>query len=311
MKVLVVGGTGLIGGEIALHLHRSGHAVSIMSRKPSTVPVLAELPFVGTDYINDDVSDGRLRGFDWLVFAAAADIRNLPRDGSETPEAFYTRANTQAIPRFFAAARQAGIRRTVYIGTFYPQVASHRIGLCPYVTSRHNTDVAIRALSDESFNVCCLDSPFVLGQLDGLAVPHIDALVEYARGAIPGLPVFAPQGGTNHIGSHALAQAALNALERGESGKAYLVGDENLSWKKYLELWFAAVGNPRDLDVREDDHPMLPNVIMFAGPGATISYQPDPADMALLNYDRGQIEPLIRQIAAAKLQASHQGIAGE
>ena len=299
MKVLVVGGTGLIGGEIALHLQENGHAVTIMSRQPSKVPKLAQLPFLQGNYIEDDVTDGRLQGFDWLVFAAAADIRNLPRDGSVTPEAFYTRANDEAVPRFFKAAKQAGIRRAVYIGTFYPRVAPQQIGVCPYVTSRHNTDLAVRALGDDGFTVCSLDAPFVLGQIEGLEVPHIAALAEYARGNIPGLPLFAPKGGTNHISSHSLAQAALNALQKGESGKAYLVGDENLSWKAYLELWCEAVGNPLDLDTRDDDHPMFPNVIMFAGPGVTVSYESDAGDMALLDYERGKIGPLIRQIAAA------------
>ena len=302
MKVLVVGGTGLIGGEIALHLQENGHSVTIMSRQPSKVPKLAQLPFLQGNYIEDDVADGRLQGFDWLVFAAAADIRNLPRDGSVTPEAFYTRANDEAVPRFFKAAKQAGICRAVYIGTFYPRVAPQQIGVCPYVTSRHNTDLAVRALGDDGFNVCSLDVPFVLGQIEGLEVPHIAALAEYARGNIPGLPLFAPKGGTNHISSHSLAQASLHALERGESGRAYLVGDENLSWKAYLELWCEAVGNPQDLEVREDDHPMFPNVIMFAGAGATVSYEPDAADLALLDYDRGQIGPLIRRIAAGRWQ---------
>ncbi|MCP5187834.1 MAG: NAD-dependent epimerase/dehydratase family protein [Pseudomonadales bacterium] len=302
MKVLVVGGTGLIGGEIALHLQENGHAVTIMSRQPSKVPTLAQLPFLQGNYIEDDMADGRLQGFDWLVFAAAADIRNLPRDGSVTPEAFYTRANDEAVPRFFKAAKQAGICRAVYIGTFYPRVAPQQIGVCPYVTSRHNTDLAVRALGDDGFNVCSLDVPFVLGQIEGLEVPHIAALAEYARGNIPGLPLFAPKGGTNHISSHSLAQASLHALERGESGRAYLVGDENLSWKAYLELWCEAVGNPQDLEVREDDHPMFPNVIMFAGAGATVSYEPDAADLALLDYDRGQIGPLIRRIAAGRWQ---------
>jgi hypothetical protein len=131
-------------------------------------------------------------------------------------------------------------------------------------------------------------------------VPHLTALVEYARGNIPNLPVFAPKGGTNHISSHSLAQAALSALEQGESGKAYLVGDENYSWKEYLELWFTAAGNPVELDVKEDEHPIFPSVIMFAGAGATISYQPNEQDMALLGYDRHQIPGLIREIVAAQ-----------
>lgn len=299
MKVLVVGGTGLIGGDIALHLREQGHEVTIMSRRPSAVPVLADLPFLQADYVEDDAVAGSLEGFDWLVFAAAADIRNLPTDGSVTPENFYTRVNDEAVPRFFEAARRAGIRRAVYIGTFYPQVAPEKIGVCPYVTSRHNTDVSIRSLSSERFNVCSLNAPFVLGHIPGLEVPYLVTLREYARGNMPGLPVFAPPGGSNHISSHSMAQAAHHALERGESGRAYLVGDENYSWKAYLELWFSAAGNPVNLEVRDDDHPIFPNAIMFAGVGATVAYEPDARDMALLGYDRQQIQPLIRKIAAA------------
>ncbi|HAN28524.1 MAG TPA: epimerase, partial [Haliea salexigens] len=75
MRVLVVGGTGLIGGHAALHLAQAGHEVTIMARSPSKVPALAELPFIATHYVEDDVADGRLEGFDWLVFAAGVDIR--------------------------------------------------------------------------------------------------------------------------------------------------------------------------------------------------------------------------------------------
>lgn len=296
MKVLVVGGTGLIGGEIALYLQENGHAVTLMSRKPTTVPGLADMPFLQGDYINDDFSDGRLNGFDWLVFSAAADIRNIPQDGSVSPQDFYTKANDEAVPRFFAAARDAGFSRAVMVGTFYPQVAPQQIGVCPYVTSRHNTDVAVRALSNEKFSVCSINAPFVLGNIPGMDVPYISALEQYARGNIPGLPVFAPKGGTNHISSRSLAQAALNALNKGEPGKGYLVGDENYSWKEYLELWFEAVGNPLELEVRDDDHPMFPNVIMFAGAGATVSYEPAAEDMAVLGYDRHQIKALIKRI---------------
>ena len=297
MKVLVVGGTGLIGGEIALYLKENGHDVTLMSRTPTRVPALADMAFAQGDYINDEVSDGRLKGFDWLVFSASADIRNLPQDGSVTAEDFYTKANDEAVPRFFEAARDAGISRAVMVGTFYPQVAPQQIGVCPYVTSRHNTDVKVRALSSAQFNVCCLNAPFVLGHIEGLKVPYIDALGEYARGNIPSLPLFAPKGGTNHISAHSLAQAALNALEKGQSGKGYLIGDENYSWKEYLELWFEAVGNPIELKLRDDDHPMFPNVIMFAGAGATVSYEPDADDMAVLGYERQQIQALIREMS--------------
>ena len=300
MKTLVVGGSGLIGGTIALALREQGHSVTIMARNSPTTPVLAEFDFLQCDYIHDDLTDGRLDGFEALVFSAAADIRNVPMDGSIGIEAFYQQANDIAVPQFFKAAREAGIGKAVYIGTFYPQVAAQKIGSCPYVTSRHNTDQAVRSLATDDFRVCSLNAPFVLGHIAGLEIPHIDALIAYAKGALEGLPLFAPKGGTNHISAPSLAQATLNALKNAEPGRAYLVGDQNFSWKEYLEMWCTAAGNPQSLEVLEDDHPMLPNVIMFAGAGATISYQPNESDLQVLNYARNQIKPLIEEIVAAK-----------
>jgi dihydroflavonol-4-reductase len=302
MKVLIVGGSGLVGGDAAIHLKNQGHDVTIMARKKPVAPILAAMPFLACDYVNDDVSDGRLAGFDWLVFAAAADIRQLPFDGSISPENLYSKVNDQAVPRFFAAARDAGVKRAVYIGTFYPHVAPQQIGVCPYVTSRSNTDKAVRALSTDNFTVCSLDLPFVLGHIPGLDIPHIGALVAYASGALPDLPVFSPKGGTNHISSRSVAQATLEALTKGESGKAYLLGDENYSWKEYLELWFDATGNSQTLEVSEQDHPLLPNIIMFAGAGATVSYEPE--DAKLLAYDRQQIRGLVKEICAAYQEQS-------
>lgn len=299
MKILIVGGSGLIGGEAALYLTERGHDVSIMARNKPVPASLAALPFIQGDYINDDVNQLGLSAFDALVFCAAADIRMMPMDGSVSAEAFYGRVNDEAVPAFIAAAKEAGVQKAVYIGSFYPQVAAEKIGVCPYVTSRHNTGVAVRDLADDSFQVCSLDAPFVLGHIDGLEIPHIRALVEYAQGKLAGLPVFAPVGGSNHISSHSIAQAIENALLSGKSGKAYLIGDENYSWKDYLQLWFDAAGNPQDLHVSDDEHPMLPDIIMYAGKGATVSYEMTADDMQILNYDRKQIAALIKKVVDA------------
>lgn len=297
MKVLVVGGSGLIGGDIALHMQAQGHDITIMARKPPATPSLAALPFMQGDYINDTLTKDDLQNFDWLVFAAAADIRYMPADGSVSAEEFYTKVNDEAVPRFFKVAKSAGIKRAVYISTFYPQVAPQQIGVCPYVTSRHNTDEAVMALSDENFTIYSLRAPFVLGNITGMHIPHIGALVAYAKGEMPDLPVFAPEGGTNHISSHSIAQATLAAFEKGGKSTTFLLGDHNYSWKEYFELWFKAAGNPKDLEVRADDHPIVPNVIMFAGVGATISYEAEGAE--LLGYDRDQLPTLIKEVVAS------------
>ncbi len=61
MKILVVGGTGLIGGHGALYFKDKGHDVTIMARsKPKGTSALNELPFIAGNYVEDDFSDGRL-----------------------------------------------------------------------------------------------------------------------------------------------------------------------------------------------------------------------------------------------------------
>ncbi len=296
MKILVVGGTGLIGGHVALELLAAGHDVTLMARKPPSTPALSEMAYVSGDYVLDDFSDGRLEGFEALIFAAAVDIRYLPSDGSETPEAFYRRCNSDGVPRFIQAAKSAGISKVVYVGSFYPQVAPQRISACPYVESRHLADEGARALASSEFSVCSVNAPYVLGALSGLEIEHLSVMVAYARGQLENLPLFAPPGGTNHLSVKSLSQALIGALAKGESGKAYLVGDENYSWKDYLELWFSLAGNPMDLEVRTEDHPLLPNVIMFAGIGATVSYEPDPDESLLLGYSRNQIRDTISEV---------------
>ena len=56
-------------------------------------------------------------------------------------------------------------------------------------------------------------------------------------------------------------------------------------------------GGAQTLEIREDDHPLLPNVIMFAGAGATVSYEPEAVDE--LGYDRHQIKATINTLINA------------
>lgn len=50
MNVLVVGGSGLLGGHAGLYLHEQGWDVTIASRNAPTAPLLAALPFISLDY---------------------------------------------------------------------------------------------------------------------------------------------------------------------------------------------------------------------------------------------------------------------
>jgi dihydroflavonol-4-reductase len=297
MNILVVGGTGLIGGHAALHLASLGHRVTIAARKPAAVAdgsPLALLPFLAIDYLAGEPGREVLAAFDALVFAAGNDIRHLPPGSDEA--AHWQRANVEGVPAFFRRAREAGIGRAVHIGSFYPQARPELVERISYVRGRKLADEGVRALASADFQVCSVNAPFVAGTVPGLVVPGLAAHAAYALGRLPQLPAFAMPGGVNFISTQSLSEAIAGALLRGENGKAYLVGDENLSFQDYFGEYFRAAGRDAPLDLIDREHPLLPDAVLYAGRGGTIYYEPDAAETARLGYRRNDVRRTLREI---------------
>src|SRR3982074_3012108 len=80
MNILIVGGTGMIGGHAALHLRAKGHQGTVAGRHPPAAgPPLADFVCLRLDFIADYFPKVRLRKFDAMVFAAGNDIRHVPK----------------------------------------------------------------------------------------------------------------------------------------------------------------------------------------------------------------------------------------
>lgn len=293
-KLLIVGGTGLTGAHAALNLDSSRYEVTLASRQRPAAPALSRFTHMELDYTDPGLEPDLFAPFDAVVFAAGADIRKLPPDTDES--GFYYRQNVEAIPRLFEMFRDAGVGTVVNIGSYYPQVVPHAIETSDYVRSRYLSDEAIRAMSSERFRVCSLNAPPIVGYVPGVDLRHLATIVDYARGRLDGVPLIAPAGGLNHMASASVTDAIAGALEHGTGGRGYLIGDENLSWKAYLELYFEAAGNPQDLPVTEEEHPLFPDAYMYAGRNAWVSYEPENGE---LGYRRHQVEPAIRELVAA------------
>ena len=123
------------------------------------------------------------------------------------------------------------------------------------------------------------------------------ARADLAReGMRPWQPPFGPAGGTNFMSCQSLSEAIAGAFARGESGKAYLVGDENLSFADYFGLFFAAAGNPAPVPSLDQDHPMLPDIAIPQGRGNFIAYEPDAAEVALLGYRRHDVARAVAEV---------------
>ena len=289
----------MIGGHAALHLKGKGHEVTVAGRNaPAAGTPLGELPFERIDYVKGDYADDALKGYDALVFAAGNDVRHMPEGAGDE---YWHKANSEGVPRFFKAAKEAGIKAAVNIGSFYPQAAPELCETNAYVKSRKVSDDGVTALADDNFRAMSVNAPFVLGHVPGLTVPMFAAYTQYAQGAFAPMPDFAPPGGTNFISTLSLAEAVEGALERGEGGKSYLVGDENLSFQDYFGAFFEAAGRERP-EVRDEEHPMLPDSAIFFGRGNTLYYEAPDDEVALLGYRRDDVTCAVKEIVQANSQ---------
>ncbi|RSL52247.1 hypothetical protein CEP54_011022 [Fusarium duplospermum] len=314
MKILIVGGTGMIGGHAALHLRSLGHEVAIAGRNPppSSIPDLAQLEFVKGDFTAGDFGVDQLSKFDAIVFAAGSDIRHVPENADA--DQHYLHVNGTLIPDFACLAKSAGVRHFIHIGSFYYHVAPELVDSVPYVRSRKLAADGVVAQAEQTgeykleslqeglkssptFYACSLDAPFVVGTVPGMKVPMFDAYVRYAKGELP-IPPSAPPGGTNFISAQSLSEAIAGALANGPSvsGKAILVGDENLTFAAYFGLFFKVVGKETQLPVLDQDHPLLPRATLFTGT-KTVSYEPVKEEWEVLgSYRRNDIHNAIVEI---------------
>lgn len=296
MKVLVVGGTGALGGHSAIHLADHGHDVSVAGRNPAHPgTAMAAMPFVRGDYIAGDFSPERLAGFDWVVFAAGNDPRHVPQ-GSDFAEFLY-RANHEAVPAFFKACREAGVKRAVQLGSFYPQAAPALLEGNAYIRSRLAACEGARAEGGAGFDVISVNAPFMVGAVPGLPSAIFEPYVAWAQGKLPIEP-YAPPGGTSFMSFRSLSEAIAGALERGEPGKAYLVGDQDLSFRDYFQMFFDAVGNPVRVEERDTEIPLLPDVAIPQGRGNWIHVDPPATEVAELGYRRNDVANAVADVVA-------------
>ncbi|MFI6433496.1 NAD-dependent epimerase/dehydratase family protein [Rhodococcus oryzae] len=302
MKILVLGGTGMIGAHTALHLRERGTDVTLAARGPiaDDSPV-AGFPVLVGDYTGPSFTVEQLSGFDGIVFAAGQDVRHKGSDVDDGP--FWERTQSVGVPRFAALAKQAGVPRFVQVGSYYHQLRPDLAARNPYVAARQAADEGARALADESFTITTLNPPSIIGAVPGASATRYRRMISWAAGDEPGIPDFAPAGGTNYMSARSLAEAIWGALHNAEPGAAYLVGDQNLSFREFFQMLVDAAGGNRVIDERDEEHPLLPDPFIVQGRGNTLAYEVDPEVTARLGYARNDcaraVDDLVQVVRTA------------
>jgi uncharacterized protein YbjT (DUF2867 family) len=224
MKVLVVGGTGVVGSAVVAALRAAGHQPRIMSRSADGA---ARLP-PGTDYVQADLErpatlPPAFSGMDGVFLLA-------PIGRSETAQAL---AGVDA-------AKAAGLTRIVYLSALMPP-GSEAI---PHVASKIPVERAVQA-SGLPWTVL---RPNHLFQTDA---PLRD---EIMTGGVYPQPLGAR--GLNRLDVRDLAEAAANAFTRGAGGIVPINGPRGLTGDDTARLYSECLRRPvryagDDLDVWE------------------------------------------------------------
>ncbi len=236
MNVLIIGGTGYLGYHATYEFLRHGHSVTAVARRPASVPELfpatVKVRLADINRLPDEAVQDLVRGHQAVVYAAGADA-SKPVQGSAVE--FFYNENARATSRFFRLARLAGARRGVLIGSYFTYFDRTRPELHlsdnhPYIRSRREQAKESLAASLPDLELMVLELPWVFGATPGRPAKW-KALVKYARSP---WPLFFTAGGTNMIAVANVAEAIVNAIEHGQAGETYLIGDENLTWRDFF-----------------------------------------------------------------------------
>ena len=114
MTVAVAGGTGFVGGAIALEFHRRGHVVRVLSHRGETARggLADAIEIRRADVQSGDGLVEALRGADALAIALA--FKNSPIEAPKKHQTF-VEVDAEGTERLIAAAREAGVKRVVYL----------------------------------------------------------------------------------------------------------------------------------------------------------------------------------------------------
>jgi dihydroflavonol-4-reductase len=245
--VLVTGANGFLGRHLVAELRQRGHPVRALLRPgtPAPFPTDWHIDYREADLTQPATLAGAADGCGAIIHAAALAQVNPARN----PAVWAVNlGGTEAVLRL---ARQAGVRRLVYVGTanvfgFGPKAnpgdearpyAGRRYGLDYMDSKRAATDRVLRAVAEEQLPAVLVHPTFMLGPED--TKPTSNALLlELYRGRLPGYP----PGGKNYVHVRDVAVATVNALTQGWVGESYILGNENLSYREAFGLMAKVLG---------------------------------------------------------------------
>ena len=244
-RFLVTGATGFVGWHVARKLLERGDEVRALVRRGRAVDGLDVETVTGD--LRDASSLTRAIGGCQGVFHVAADYRLWAR----RPEDLYE-SNVDGTRNLLAAARGAGVERTVYTSTVgcigvadgnggdeqspvtLLDMAGH------YKRSKFLAEQATLEAARDGAPVVIVNPTAPVGSHDVKPTPTGQTILDFLRGRMPAYI----DTGLNLVDVEDTAEGHLLAYEKGRPGERYILGCENLTLAQIFQRLEAVSGRP-------------------------------------------------------------------
>jgi dihydroflavonol-4-reductase len=246
--VFVTGASGFVGSAVVRALFAAGYRVRALVRPSSP---RTNLDLQGLQIVEGDMRDERAVAQAVAqaryVFHVAADYRLWAPDPGEI-----VRNNVEGTRIVLQAARSAGVERIVYTSS----VATLRLNpdgtpadesvmlaqdsaIGAYKRSKVAAEsLALQMAADDSLPLVIVNPSTPIGPRDVRPTPTGRIIVEAASGRMPAFV----DTGLNLVHVDDVAAGHLLALARGRIGQRYILGGENVTLARMLEMIAALVG---------------------------------------------------------------------
>ena len=241
MKVLLLGGSGLLGQNVLRQLLEQGHSVTLLLRNGVKAPCdTANLKVLRGSLLCDDDLRCAAEGCQAIVNCAGTTDMSLRRLSDYHP------VNRDLCGRLVQLMEQFRISTLVHVSTAntvgYGTPDCHATEDAPmqppfshsyYARSKREGEVILTdaARRHPDWHIVTVNPGFIVGAYDAKPSSGQLLLAAYRRRVM-----LVPKGGKSFVHAADVATAVVNALTMGSSGERYLATGENLSLRQFYRL---------------------------------------------------------------------------
>jgi dihydroflavonol-4-reductase len=247
-KILVTGAAGFLGSHITRQLAARGADLRVLLRPSSNNRAIADLPL---EYVTGDLRDAAslqraLAGVQ-RVFHVAADYRLWSKRSQDIYD-----SNVGGTKNLLEAAKRAGVEQFIYTSTvatiavdraeppneFTDAKLEEMVG--HYKRSKWLAEREVLSAAKDGFPAIVAMPTTPVGPWDWKPTPTGKIILDFLNGRMPGYV----ETGLNFVGVEECAAGHILVAEKGMVGERYLLGSENLTLKKVLDILAEITGLP-------------------------------------------------------------------